>query len=294
MASPPVPAATEQGKPWPKISVVTPNFNYGTWLEETIRSVLLQGYPNLEYIVIDGQSRDESVDVIRRYQNWLTYWVSEPDSGQANAINKGFGKVTGDVCNWLNSDDILMPGALRFVGEVMAAGEFDWVAGGRVLKSPDGVALELQTPWLTQWPQFVLGAPDFPQESTFFSRRLWETVGGVDEGLECLFDVAFFARALRASQRGVLTRFAIGAMNSHALQKTLARRDVGAREYLRVRNEIYSGPLRRVVERLTYSRFWPLVDAGLRLGLRPLARRYQIAFIDPMTNRLRLQRWEGV
>ncbi len=102
---------------YPKITVVTPNYNYGNYLEETIRSVLLQDYPNLEYIIIDGGSTDNSLEIIKRYEPWLTYWESEPDRGQTHAINKGLAKATGEVFNWINSDDILMPGALFAIAQ---------------------------------------------------------------------------------------------------------------------------------------------------------------------------------
>ncbi|MBP9014346.1 MAG: glycosyltransferase [Smithella sp.] len=105
------------GKPWPKISIVTPSYNQGQFLEETIRSVLLQNYPNLEYIIIDGGSSDNSVEIIKKYEQWLTYWVSEPDNGQSDAINKGLKKVTGEVFNWLCSDDYLEPYALLDIGQ---------------------------------------------------------------------------------------------------------------------------------------------------------------------------------
>ena len=97
---------------YPKITVVTPNYNYGHYLEETIRSVLLQGYPNLEYIIIDGGSTDNSVEIIKKYESYVTYWESKPDRGQTHAINKGLERATGEIFNWINSDDILMPGAL--------------------------------------------------------------------------------------------------------------------------------------------------------------------------------------
>lgn len=97
---------------WPSISIVTPSFNQGIFLEETIRSVLLQGYPNLEYIVIDGKSTDNSVEVIKKYEPWITYWVSEKDRGQSHAINKGFERATGEVLGWLNSDDYFARDAL--------------------------------------------------------------------------------------------------------------------------------------------------------------------------------------
>src|SRR5579862_8824120 len=106
--------------PWPRITVVTPSFQQGRFLEETIRSVLGQGYPNLDYIVIDGGSTDQSVEIIQKYAAQLSYWVSEPDHGQANAVNKGFQRSTGEILGWLNSDDLLLPGALFTIGRAFA------------------------------------------------------------------------------------------------------------------------------------------------------------------------------
>lgn len=107
-----LPDKTPDGKPWPKVSIVTPSYNQGRFLEESIRSVLLQGYPDLEYIIIDGGSTDESVEIIKKYEHWLTYWVSEPDRGQSHAINKGLEKSTGQFFNWQNADDMLTPDSL--------------------------------------------------------------------------------------------------------------------------------------------------------------------------------------
>jgi glycosyltransferase involved in cell wall biosynthesis len=107
-----MPDTMPDGGAWPKISIVTPSYQQGQFIEETIRSVLLQGYPNLEYIVIDGGSTDQSVSVIRKYEPWLTHWVSEKDQGQSDAINKGFAKATGEILAWLNSDDFYRMSAL--------------------------------------------------------------------------------------------------------------------------------------------------------------------------------------
>ena len=91
---------------YPKISIVTPSFNHAQFLEETILSVISQNYPDLEYIIIDGGSTDGSVEIIKKYEQYLTYWISEPDNGQSDALNKGFTRATGDIYGWLNSDDL--------------------------------------------------------------------------------------------------------------------------------------------------------------------------------------------
>src|SRR4051812_31180515 len=101
----------EEG-PWPRVSIVTPSYMQGDFLEETIRSVLLQGYPDLEYFIIDGGSTDRSVEIIRRYEPWLAGWVSEKDAGQPAAVNKGWNRASGDILAYINSDDWYYPGAL--------------------------------------------------------------------------------------------------------------------------------------------------------------------------------------
>ncbi len=124
------PPAAPSGRPWPRVSVVTPSFNQGRFVEQTIRSVLLQGCPDLEYVVVDGGSTDESVAVVRKYEAHLAHWVSERDRGQSHAINKGLARASGEVLCWLNSDDYYLPGTLRAVSEAVDAGADAVVADG--------------------------------------------------------------------------------------------------------------------------------------------------------------------
>ncbi len=118
--SPEVPPTLPDGRPWPRVTIVTPSFNQGQFLEETIRSILLQNYPNLEYIIMDGGSTDNSVEIIKKYEPWIDYWESKKDRGQAHAINKGFRRATGEIIAWLNSDDTYFPGAIKEAAEFLA------------------------------------------------------------------------------------------------------------------------------------------------------------------------------
>lgn len=190
-------AAPPDAAHWPRISVITPSFNQGQFLEQTLRSVLLQGYPNLEYIVIDGGSTDESVAHLRRYEPWLSYWVSERDRGQSHAINKGFQRATGEILCWLNSDDYFPPDTLRVVAETLAAGTGNFaLLGDAVTDFQDGRAPVFERGayvnrrrLLEYWRGYPLHQP-----SIFWRREVFEKVGLLREDLHLIMDFDYWAR----------------------------------------------------------------------------------------------------
>lgn len=188
------------GTPWPRISIVTPSYNQGRFIEETIRSVLLQGYPDLDYIIIDGGSRDQSVELIKKYEPWLTYWVSERDRGQSHAINKGFERSTGLVLGWLNSDDVLLPNALATVAVnlphpdepalIVGTAEIRDVSLTRVILVHD------RTP-RTFFDVFSQFDTCFPQPSVFFTREALRLAGNLREDLHYSMDLDLWLRMTR-------------------------------------------------------------------------------------------------
>lgn len=182
-----LPATMPDGSPWPKISIVTPTYNQGHFIEETILSIIRQGYPNLEHILMDGQSTDHTMEVVEKYRDHFSVIVSEKDKGQSDAINKGFAHATGELLTWINSDDMLTPGALAAAAIAYKTSGADFINGvaqvfreGRLVHQcitscPEGPMplvdmLDLENCWLTG--QF------WWQPDCFFTRELWEKAGG--------------------------------------------------------------------------------------------------------------------
>jgi len=177
----------------PKITIVTPSFNQGQYLEETIRSVLLQDYPDLEYLVIDGGSSDESVEIIRKYGEYLAYWTSEKDDGQTHAINKGFARATGEWLGWLNSDDVYLPGVLSWLAaKVREAPKVAWVAGAVDFIGPKpGVRLQQPGANLIEW---LTHQAEFSQPGAFWKRDVMEGLGPLVESMHYSFDWELWCR----------------------------------------------------------------------------------------------------
>lgn len=193
--SPQLPDHLSNGTPCPKVSIITPSFNQGNLIEKTIRSVLLQGYPNLEYIIIDGGSIDNSVEIIRKYEPWLTNWVSEPDRGQAHAINKGWEGAQGEILHWLNSDDFLLPEAIPAVVKEFAVDENVQIVSG-ICSITDFNGLEFTTKLPRDFDlEFFLKGGETPgQPAVFLRSSLARTVGRLNETLDYTLDWEYWLR----------------------------------------------------------------------------------------------------
>jgi glycosyltransferase involved in cell wall biosynthesis len=185
----------------PRISIVTPSFNQGPYIEQTIRSVIDQGYPNLEYIVIDGGSTDGTVAVLKKYEKHLAYWVSEPDRGQSDAINKGLAVATGEVFNWLNSDDLLAEGSLARIGSYFAAHPGVDVLCGycRIFDGPTGATVRQDRMGIRRNAEETLLEPGVNQPSTFFRLRTVRELGGINDHFRYVMDLELWMRYLLAN-----------------------------------------------------------------------------------------------
>ena len=227
------------GSSWPRISIVTPSYNQGRFIEETIRSVLLQGYPDLEYIIIDGASADESLDIIRKYEPWLTHWVSEKDRGQSHAINKGLLRSTGDIFQFINSDDLLANGALAAVAIAYRPGSA--VAGSVLEFSPTDEHLVvnknlsahrmLRSIERTQFCQYH-------QPGVWLDRRNLASLGGFKEQLRYCFDYELTIRYLHRWRNVIYIDAVLVHFRIHPDAKTTAESTKVKDEYDATREEL--------------------------------------------------------
>jgi glycosyltransferase involved in cell wall biosynthesis len=225
--SDPLPETRPDGSPWPKISIVTPSYNQGRFIEETIRSILLQGYPNLEYIVMDGGSDDETVSILEKYDPWIDYWVSEADEGQSDAINRGLRRTTGDMVAWINSDDYYAPRAFVTMAQAYAEHENEVGAfvgtghkvnrDGEIVYTPSDSPLTHEA--FLQW----LNGGSFMQPACFFKREAWAEHGPLRTDLHYAMDIDLF---LKMSQSYTFKRVdeTISYAHKHDAAKTTGER----------------------------------------------------------------------
>lgn len=235
-APPPLPDHLPSGAPWPRITVVTPSYNQAAFLEETIRSVLLQGYPNLEYLVLDGGSSDGSRAILERYAPWLDYVVSQPDSGQADAINQGFRRASGAVLGWINSDDILLPEALRRLAEAHLQAPAALVLGDVINHDQQRDTHErvrqhnvTVAHMVTLWRH--VGC--WHQPGCYVPRAQYLRSGELDASLRYLFDADWMCRLLQHAPV-TYVHAPVAQFRLHAASKTVAEAQAWLPEYAEI------------------------------------------------------------
>lgn len=219
----------------PRISIVTPSFNQAEFLEETILSVIEQDYPSLEYIVMDGGSSDNSAAILERYADRLSFWTSVKDNGQADALNKGFRRATGDIVGYLNSDDLYLPGSLAKVAEEFTAQPAcRWLTGSCVFFGGDKkeelfrpVTPENQASWLRHWV--------IPQPAVFWRRELFAKHGFLDESFHYCMDYEFWLRLLFGGERCHFIDHTLAKFRLHQTSKTVGAADAFAPEAAAIR-----------------------------------------------------------
>ena len=225
------------GENLPTLSVVVPSFNQGRFLSQTLESILDQAYPRLELIVVDGGSSDDSPAIIRSYEKHIRWWVSEPDNGQAHAINKGFAKSSGEVMAWINSDDLVAPGAFfRVMRHFYQVPSISVVYGNRVVIDEGGREIGRWTlpghsARVLRWADFV------PQETLYWRRSAWDATGArLDESFRFAMDWDFLLRLAKSRQHFVHLPYFLGLFRVHHNQKTSAQMStVGESEIQKLR-----------------------------------------------------------
>jgi len=222
---------------YPTISIITPSFNQGQFIEETIRSVLFQEYPNLEYIIIDGCSSDNSLEIIKKYENWLTYWISEKDGGQSSALNKGFKMAKGNILGWLNSDDYYPPGSLLKVGKFFAENqECNFLSGdGEFFGNPSKkINFKINADSYNFYELLKYHNGKYlPQPSVFFSKNCFSEVGGLDESLKYTMDLDLWLKLSKKHKLNYLPQ-TLSMLRQHDDAKTIKNNEIAMAEVEKV------------------------------------------------------------
>lgn len=219
----------------PKVSIVTISYNQGQFLEVCMRSVLEQDYPNLEYIVIDGGSNDNSIDIIEKYSDQLAYWQSQKDGGQTDAINQGFSHANGEILAWLNSDDVMLPGAVsKAVAGLKANPEAGMVYGDCLLINADGNTLGHFPAAQTDYGKLRQGYVHIPQQASFWRAELWQQVSPLDSSFYFAMDYDLWVRLAKLAPLVYLPGEPWAAFRLHGSAKSIAEDDRCWPEMMRV------------------------------------------------------------
>jgi GT2 family glycosyltransferase len=228
---------------WPRVSIVTPSCNQGRFLEETIRSVLLQDYPNLEYFIMDGGSTDSSVEIVRKYEPWLTYWESEQDRGQSHAINKGWQRATGEIVAWLNSDDTYAWDTIRNAASFFVSHpEVDMIYGNCSKVDENGSRIGECPTRPFDMRALVCNEWFISQPTVFMRRKVLEGVGPLNEGLHLVMDWELWLRVALAGFRIQHWADVTAGYRTWSGAKTQAKFERSACEKLQVLDWLFSTP----------------------------------------------------
>lgn len=229
------------------VSIITPSYNQARYLEETMRSVLEQDYPHIEYIVVDGGSTDGSREIIQKYADRLAWWVSEKDRGQTDAINKGFARARGEVLAWLNSDDTYQPGAIREAVEFLRQNpQVGLVYGDANYIDEHGRVIGRFPAAQTDYRRLRQGYVHIPQQSAFFRADLWRKVGPLDDSFYFAMDYDLWVRLAREAPIVYLPRVWAN-FRLHSDAKTIAADDRCWPEMLRVHYRDGGSPFSMIV-----------------------------------------------
>lgn len=215
---------------FPKITIVTPSYNQAEYLEQCLKSVINQGYPNLEYIVMDGGSSDNSIDIIRKYESQIHYWQSKPDNGQASAIKKGFEIGSGEILGWINSDDFLCRDTLLRVAEVFSNNhELASIYGNAFWVDEIGSLIRALIPSQVNYQNLAYGANAIFQGATFYKKQAYEEIGGLNADLEYAMEYELLFKLARQFEIQYIPEF-FACFRKQPLSKGSTIPEVGQRE----------------------------------------------------------------
>ncbi|CAN5351605.1 hypothetical protein BH09BAC2_BH09BAC2_15840 [soil metagenome] len=258
---------------FPKISIVTPSYNQGQYIEQTICSVLDQNYPNLEYIIIDGDSTDNTLDIIRKYEKHITYWISEKDKGQTDAINKGFAKCTGEIFNWLNSDDYYEPGTFQMLAQKFSSAEIYVVCGKErsFIDNEPTVTVHVQHTFIEKDIFETIRKGIMVQPATFFKKKCIDNFFPLDITLRYMMDrQLWWSYLLKYGQDKIITvNKIITNFRLHPHSKTISEQEYFEEDFNTLKRTLFAQLNAPVILNEQVGKSNMLVQAKWQINIKP-------------------------
>lgn len=261
-----------------KISIITPSFNQDQYIENTIQSVLNQDYSNLEYIIIDGGSSDKTVEIIKKYEKHLHYWISETDNGQSHAINKGFEKATGEIIAWINSDDIYFPGTFKKVNDIFNSNsEIDVLYSNGVWINEKGEVIHRRKNLPFHYKTWFYGMADPFQPEVFYRHEVLNKAGYIDDSFTMMMDREWWIRMANNNCRFLYVDDEFAGLRKYGQTKTAKFQKINTRERWRLHDLYWTG-FRFHCNKIQRT-YWRFLNVGYRIF-----RRYRIILIYFFSN----------